>query len=339
MTSREAEPASGHESQHRSSHLESRAVGRLCDTRDGSSRSQSPSVHRRSQKRDRSARSRGRSVRRRSHRRDRSARSRSPSAHRSSENQGAALHAGSASNSMNEFVKTLSLNFKLGSQMSALVTKCDVDTSWLDHDEEALAIVESGKLMFEALAQRFKKLKDVNELLTNLGVHTSRWQPKPEQEQCILGLRKENAELCEAIRTLEAGVKTVVHVLECKRYKHLYDTAHRHMCEHKQLNDDHQGRHTDATCNSTGRTLLAKDVARYNRNQPHRVNGGECIVSETSRLKVYSDGPDPSWVAFLTWKHTDADAVNRGMNAELKKTLVDTDAALNSNVDNTDDKD
>ena len=234
---------------------------------------------------------------------------------------------------MHEFVETLTLPFRLG-PMCAKVTNFDGNTTWIDGDPEVDKVLEAGKRMSSALPERVQKRTDLNKLLTTLEMRPAEPEAKcrRDREQYTFGLKKYNAKLSAEIRTLEHGIETVAHVIKCKRYKDLYDTAHRNMCAHKQLKDDHEGRHAEGICNSTGRVLKAKQVANYNRSKPHGVDGGEYNVKFTSRIEVHEHGPEDSVHQFCTWECIDADAANRGMDAELKKALDDAYNALDSNM-------
>jgi len=232
---------------------------------------------------------------------------------------------------MEEFVKTLYLNHKLGT-MWPLVRSCDEDTAWFD--EEAMKLVQGGERMSSALDKTVQAHNDLNKLLSDIETRPAESQPECEQarQQYIFSLKKDNARFSAEIRTLEEGIKIVALVLRCKRYKALYSTARRNVCAHKQFKDDHEGRCPYAICNRTGRVLKAKQVANYNRNKPHEVDGGEYSVKFTSRREVHEHGPEDSVHQFCTWECIDADGANPGMDAELKKALDDAYNALDASV-------
>lgn len=270
---------------------------------------------RRSPKRDRSGHSRGRSLRRGSQERKRSRRSRSPSPR---ESERPASQSGSAG--FDAWLETQGLPHKLG-PFFLRVTEQDGTTDWLDYDDEAMKVLNAGQRMAQKLSGKEYDLEESKKVVTTLQMRASESNPECQQarKEYISGLQRANASLSASIRELKEAITAAKLMLQRKRYKHLYETADRHVCMHKQDRDDREGRHDWGTCNVTGQSLLAEDVASYNLDKPHEIDGDKCTVADTSKWETCSYGPEPSRISIFTWKRMDPDAANQSMNPADKE--------------------
>lgn len=244
-------------------------------------------------------------------------------------------------------MKKEELSSKLGEKFLEFLLELDKTTAWLDYDDEAIAILEAGKRMVQELSDKEYELKESQKVVTMLQMQAPEdalgCEDKGDlgcEDEDALGCeelrkhymaakRKRNAKLSAEIRKIKDAIEGVKLMLQCKRYKQLYETTHLSLCIHKQHRDDHQGMHQYGTCNKTGEIIWAKDVPGCNHRKPHEVDGGKYTILEVIRKEVQSEA-EPSWSSFLAFKPTDPDAAYQSMTTEVKGALGVISAALDS---------